>query len=502
MLPSTRDEAIEFLMRSINYERCDPGIGSDASFKLHTMQWLTRRFGDPHLDYPVIHVAGTKGKGSTATMIAEMLSRAGLRTGLYTSPHLHRLEERMAIDGALISETQLVEVVQDLTRGVDSLRREIEGAQFTGKMPTFFELVTMAAWLFFSRRQVDAAVVEVGLGGRLDSTNVCRADVGVITSISKDHTQQLGSTLGAIAREKAGIIKPGMRVVSGVLQPDAAKVIQQRAEEVDAELYISGRDFIIEPEKTGAARPVTSEDEARETGTVITPDARYHFQWLTPPLQSRKTLTSVYNLKISLRGAHQVRNAGLAIAATQLCRELEFSVPASSIRAGIGAAQLPGRIEFLRGAMPIVVDVAHNPAAILALTDALERERLARRRTVVICSVSEDKDAKEILTPLLSFADTLVLTAFQDNPRAFSPEALYEIASEAMGQSGHEGMSQLKVLPDPDAVMAWFTSVADPRDLALVTGSTFLVSELRHPLQQWNRRQLPELGQAATLPSS
>ncbi|MEC9149704.1 MAG: Mur ligase family protein, partial [Planctomycetota bacterium] len=323
MLPSTRDEAIEFLMRSINYERCDPGVGTDASFKLHTMHWLAKRFGDPHRDYPVIHVAGTKGKGSTATMIAEMLSHAGLRTGLYTSPHLHRLEERLAIDGTLISETQLLEVVQDLAGVVDSLQGEIDGGQFTGKMPTFFELVTMAALLFFSRCQVDAAVVEVGLGGRLDSTNVCHGDVGVITSISKDHTQQLGHTLDAIAREKAGIIKPGMRVVSGVLQSEAAEVIRKRAEELDAELYILGRDFIIEPEKTVAAKAVTSEGQASETGAAITQDARYHFQWQIPPLKSKHALTPVSNLKIALRGAHQVRNAGLAIAATQLCRELE-----------------------------------------------------------------------------------------------------------------------------------------------------------------------------------
>lgn len=502
MLPSTRDEAIEFLMRSINYERCDPGVGTDASFKLQTMHWLAKRFGDPHRDYPVIHVAGTKGKGSTATMIAEMLSHAGIRTGLYTSPHLHRLEERLAIDGAMISETQLLEVVQDLARVVDSLQGEIDGGQFTGKMPTFFELVTMAALLFFSRRQVDAAVVEVGLGGRLDSTNVCHADVGVITSISKDHIQQLGHTLDAIAGEKAGIIKPGMRVVSGVLQSEAAEVIRQRAEEVGAELYILGRDFIIEPEKTVAANAVTSEGQASETVAAVTQDARYHFRWQIPPAESKKALTSVSNLKIALRGAHQMRNAGLAIAATQLCRELEFSVPARSIQAGIGTARLPGRIEFLRGAMPIVVDVAHNPAAILALVGSLEEERKACRRTVVICSISVDKDAREILSPLLSFADTLILTAFQDNPRAFSPRALYEIASEAMGQAGHEGMAQLKVLPDPDAVMAWFTSAADARDFALVTGSTFLVSELRHPLQKWNQRQLPALGQAATLPSS
>jgi dihydrofolate synthase/folylpolyglutamate synthase len=471
MVPSTREEAIEFLMKSINYERQVPKAAPDATFKLQTMRWLSNYFGNPHLSYPVIHVAGTKGKGSTANMIARILGESGAKVGLYTSPHLHHLEERLVINGESIDEERLVSIVQRLYQAVDALQVQIGEGHYSGNLPTFFELLTMAAWLHFASQNVDVAVVEVGLGGRLDSTNICQARLGVITSISHDHMQQLGNQLSEIAAEKAGIIKPGMTVVSGVQTPEAADVIHHRAREVGARLIVIDEDFRLVP---SGGKSDSLEDQT------------YEFQWLPFSPTPDKMRESISGLKVGLEGQHQVGNAALATAAAVLCREHGLPVTLSSIRNGLLHARPAGRIEVIPGKVPLVVDVAHNPAAIQALVKTLEARKETYQQIRVVLSVSEDKDAEKILQPLLGFADVLVLTAFQENPRALAPQELLQRAQLQREQLSSGRALDMKVLPDPQAVFEWLEATADARDLTVVTGSTFLVSEMRAELTTWN----------------
>ena len=219
-----RADALQFLLGRENYERWQKMPYDPARMGIERMRQLLEAIGSPQENLPIVHVAGTKGKGSTAAMIAAALSAAGYRTGLFTSPHLERIEQRIAIDGQPCTAEEFTALLELLRPAVDTLdRRAAEGRSG----PTFFEIVTAMAFLHFSRKKVQAAVLEVGLGGRLDATNVCQPTVSVITSISFDHTQQLGNTLAAIAGEKAGIIKPGVPVVSGVVQVEARNVIRQ-----------------------------------------------------------------------------------------------------------------------------------------------------------------------------------------------------------------------------------------------------------------------------------
>ena len=238
-----REAARRFLVERIDYERTQSMPCSEEAFKLDRMRELLRLLGNPYEGLPIVHVAGTKGKGSTSAMMAAVLSAAGFRTGLFTSPHLDRVEERMAIDGRPCSAEEFVELIEQVRPAVDVLDRVAADHEPPEHGPTYFEIVTAMALCHFARRQVDAAVLEVGLGGRLDSTNVCTPRVSIITSISFDHTKQLGETLAAIAAEKAGIIKPGVPVVSGVTDEEPREVIRRIARECGSRLVELGVDF-------------------------------------------------------------------------------------------------------------------------------------------------------------------------------------------------------------------------------------------------------------------
>ena len=240
---STHAEALEFLTSRIDYERTLNVPYTQRDFRLDRMRRLLDRLGNPQAGLKIVHVAGTKGKGSTAASIASVLRCAGYRTGLYSSPHLDRVEERFTIDGQYCPAVELVDLVariQEIVAGMDDEPAdELAGSNH----PTYFEIVTALALVRFAERQVDAAVLEVGLGGRLDSTNICQPLVSVITNISFDHMQQLGNTLAAIAGEKAGIIKPGVPVVSGVTQAEPAEVVERVAAECGCRLSVLGREF-------------------------------------------------------------------------------------------------------------------------------------------------------------------------------------------------------------------------------------------------------------------
>lgn len=446
--------ALAFLLDRINYERTTR-IPSTA-FRLDRMRELLSRLGDPHLRVPVVHVAGTKGKGSTATMIAAILQAAGYRTGLYTSPHLERIEERFAIDGQACSPQEFV----DLTRSVAPVLRELDAQATTDdvRSPTFFEITTAMAFVHFVRRPVDIAVLEVGLGGRLDSTNVCQPLVSVITSISFDHMRQLGNTLAAIAREKAGIIKPGVPVISGVVDAEPRNVIHEIAAERDAPLRQFKRDF----DATLEASPSTTEQcSVLLSGSRLT----YH------ETEDR----DLPGVDLNLPGEHQATNAAIAIAAIRELGRQGWNLPDEAIRTALVTVRCPGRVEVMRRDPTVVVDTAHNVASIEALCRTLRGSREQRR--VLVFASSRDKDVRGMLRLLLPEFDDVIVTRYVKNPRARAPEALQLLAKDEANQ--FTSPPRIHQSSEPHAAWQLAQELAGRDGLICITGSFFLAAELR-----------------------
>lgn len=453
--------ALDFLLHRINYERTTNIPYSSSAFKLDRMRRLLSLLGDPHLAVPAVHIAGTKGKGSTAVMIAAVLQAAGYRTGLYTSPHLVRIEERVAIDGQICPESEFVALTAQLQTAIETLTTEAAATDAAAD-PTFFEITTAMAFLHFARAQVDLAVLEVGLGGRLDSTNVCLPEVCVITSISYDHTRQLGSTLTAIAAEKAGIIKPGIPVVSGVVDPEPREVIARHAAECAAPLIQRGVDF-------GEVRSRESEDAASLAETFD--------YWET----ANREKLSLPGIRLAMLGAHQAANAATAIAAINVLKTRGWSVPEDAIRTGLSQARSPGRIEQVAAQPAIIFDVAHNLASVAALLPVL-RERYTAERRILIFASSKDKDYEGMLGLLVPAFDVVFVTKYIENPRAAEVESLVAIVQQLRNGSSSAQPRQKPILhATARPADAWRLArlLASPRDLICVTGSFFLVAELR-----------------------
>lgn len=444
---STYEEAVAFLYGRLNYERLPMRSYTPDGMKLDRMDRLLRVLGNPHLRVPTIHVAGTKGKGSTSAMIAESLRAAGYKTGLYTSPHLERIEERFWLDGQLISPETIVELVNRLLPIVAQFDAEGDG-------PTFFELVTAAAWILFAEAQVDAAVIEVGLGGRLDSTNVCRPLVSVITSISIDHTKQLGSTLASIAAEKAGIIKPGVPVVSGVLESESADVIAQVAARQHAPLFRLGHEVELVDRQPSLDPPGQRiAVRMREGG----------------PTES---------LWIGMKGAHQARNAAVARAALDRLVDQGWKIDPAAIATGLANTQVAGRCEWLGGSPPQVLDVAHNAASVEAVLDTVA-EAYPNEKPVVLLALSRDKDIPGILQTLLPRVDRLVLTQYVTNPRALPVDQLETAVMRLKPTVPVHRMDG-----PPEAAWQAALRFARPTQPVVITGSTFLIAELRATVTQ------------------
>jgi len=449
------EDAVSYLLGRIDYERMLSVPYRTREYKLDRMRDLLSRLGNPQDRLSIVHVGGTKGKGSTAAMIAGILTHAGLKTGLFSSPHLDRVEERLAIDAAACPTPRLAELVAELRLVVDAMdaaaaRTEDE----TG--PTFFELTTALALMHFATAGVDAAVLEVGMGGRLDSTNVCTSHVAVITSISLDHTQQLGDTEEKIAREKAGIIKPGIPVVSGVLHAGAQSVIREVAADRGAPLVELGTDFRFDYHPARKNRPASPGPNADSRGGI-----NYRSQ---SGLQLR-------DVALAMLGRHQGANAAVAIAAVEQLRRLGWSVPDEAIRRGLAATRCRVRVEVIGRAPALVVDAAHNVASIAALLDVL-RESFSAARQKLIFATSRDKDARGMLRLLLPAFDEVTLTRYRDNPRGMPLEELDSLARD-LGSTNHH------LAADPPA--AWQIASADARsdDLIVVTGSFFIAAEVR-----------------------
>lgn len=405
-------------------------------FGLDNIRRLMSVLGNPQTSFRTVHVAGTNGKGSTSCMISSLLKTSGRKTGLFTSPHLVSFTERIRTNGTEISEQEVIDLagqVRDAASGVPDF------------YPTFFEVVTAMAFLHFRAKQVDWAVVETGLGGRLDATNIVTPEVSVITGIDFDHSEFLGRTLPEIAGEKAGIIKERAPVVTAVQSAEAMAVIEKKAAEKMSPLLKYGTDFssvIVEEGPDGIRLDYSGEREYR-------------------------------GLSLPLRGGHQATNAALAAKTAELigrAHGLDIDIPA-----GFCNVVWPGRLEMLRPDPPVMIDGAHNPQAASALASYLCGLLQSRyRRIVLVIGIMADKDIDGILKPLLPLASDIVFTS-PAYGRAAAPELL---RSHALSM-GFKGVTA----PGVSAAVTLAEGMMHPGDIMVVTGSFYTIGEAKEFLQ-------------------
>jgi dihydrofolate synthase/folylpolyglutamate synthase len=478
---------LQYLYDLTDYEKERIARYDPDTLDLSRVRRVLARMSNPHQRFPSIHIAGTKGKGSVAAMCASVLQTAGLRTGLYTSPHLHTFRERIRMNGEPITEVALVELVQEC-RPIFDAEPEL----------TTFEAITALAFAFFAQQQVDFAVVEVGLGGRLDATNVVMPWVSIITSLSFDHTYLLGNTLADIAHEKAGIIKPGVPTVCAPQKPEALAVIQQICAERDSPLTLIGRDW------TWQLLGIPPSQQSNDTSTYDrTSDLPLNLDGQSFHLQHLKTgspLEGTYT--ISLLGRHQLNNAAVAIAALDLLKRRGIPLQRRQIRQGLVDARWPGRFEVLQRDPPLVVDCAHNGDSMAKLVAALT-EWFPGRRWTFILGASNDKDVPGMLRELAPLADRLLATESRHS-RAMTSAEVAELASEILPKAGAL-FTEIKVTSDVGTALnlalgdrhGWqsslHSSASDERGRAIcVTGSIFVVADAREVWAHYTGSSLPD----------
>ncbi|VBB41452.1 Bifunctional protein FolC [uncultured Desulfatiglans sp.] len=415
MQPSSYQEALGSLYRLQKF-----GIKFGLSQTAH----LLEAFGNPHLGERYVHIAGTNGKGSVSVFLAAILEEAGYRVGFYSSPHLVRFTERFRINGEEMSPQEAV-----------SLIRETLGAIVPEEPPTFFEAVTAMALVYFKRRQTDLAILEVGMGGRLDATNLVTPFVSAITNISLEHQAYLGRTLRQIAWEKAGIIKPGVPVFTAAQQPAVLSVFEGIAREKGAPLYRIGKEI-----------------RYRKTPRGLNFYGRFQ---------------SLRDLQLGLRGCYQSRNAALALALAEELRETGWAVSEEHMRRGLQKAFWPGRMHVVSEEPVIVLDGAHNPAAMRHLAAAVQSE-FPGRRLILVIGIMEDKDIPGVLSGILPISSYVIYTR-PVYARAADPKQL-------MSAAGTHAPPGETVGSIPEAI-ARARSLAGKEDVILICGSLFTVGE-------------------------
>jgi len=408
--------------------------------------------GEPQRAYPSIHLTGTNGKTSTARMIDSLLHAFGLHTGRYTSPHLETVRERIALDGEPVSEERFAGVYQE----VAPLAELVD--QRSAEPLTYFEMTTALAFAAFADAPVDIAVVEVGLGGAEDATNVIQAGVCVITPIGLDHTEWLGDTLQDIALAKAGIIHPGATVIAAAQEEEAARPLLERCSEVGATIAREGAEFGVLSRAVAVG------------GQVLT-------------LQG---LGGVYDdVFIPLHGAHQAQNAAVALAAVEafLGAGARRQLDVEAVREGFATASSPGRLERVRSAPTVLLDGAHNPHGMAATVTALQEE-FAFSKLVAVVGVLADKDAASLLELLEPVADVVVVTR-NSSPRAMPTNELAALAAEVFGEDRVEVAEEM---PDAIELAVALTEEDVPGELSgvgvLITGSVVTVADARRLLKR------------------
>ncbi len=407
-------------------------------FSLETISGILSELGSPQECYGTAIVAGTNGKGSTCAILASILQQAGYATGLFTSPHLVRVNERIRVDGREISDADFANAFTD----VAALVEKLVSAKKLAKPPSFFEFLAATAFLHFAQAKVDFVVLEVGMGGRLDATNVVQPRLALITNIDFDHMEFLGSTLAAIAREKAGIIKPRRPVISGVENSEAAAVIRRRAEEIGAELI----DL-----KSVAETSKLRSDQGRYTFDLALGHDR--FAGLTCPLM----------------GEFQVKNTAAAVAAAWRLRTEGLEISRRSVPLGLRATNWPGRLEPILHRPLVILDGGHNPGAARELAAFLKNEYPGRRVRVVYASM-RDKAIREICQSIFPLADEIYLTR-PDHPRAATPEEILAALDFRP--------AKVQINDQPTLALEQACKASSPEDVVLVFGSLFLVGAIK-----------------------
>ena len=439
------DAALRYLFSATDYERMRRVRYNADTFSLDRMRRLLVGMWSPHRRLRAVHVAGTKGKGSTAAMVHAVAQAGGLRVGLYTSPHLVDIRERIRVGAHPIPREDLAERIAGARPHVERLRGE-------GDAPTFFEIFTALAFDHFARVGVDLAVAEVGLGGRLDATNVLEPEVAVLTAVSLDHTAQLGDTLGAIAAEKAGIIKAGVPVVCQPQPSEAAAVIEQTCRQANARLVRIGADVTYEW--------APAEDKGRPGGrlTVRT---------------SARTYAGVF---LPLMGEHQAVNAATALAAAERVPLLAERLTLEVARAGLRAVDWPGRMEFVPGAPATVLDGAHNRASMERLAEALA-SHFPGRRVAAVFGAAADKDVDGMLDVVAErLPKAAVVFTKTENPRAAEPA---DLASRYRKVTGKEATAA----PGLAEALETARDAAGSDGLVVVCGSLYLVGAVKGHLE-------------------
>lgn len=431
------EESVRALM-ALGRELAAPQQARVQKFALDNITTLAAALGDPHRSIPCVHIAGTNGKGSTAAMLESILRAAGLRTGLYTSPHLERINERIRIDGESVSDDVFAAA---WTR----IHATIESLMAAGKLaahPTFFECVTAMAFLAFAESRVDLAIYEVGLGGRLDATNIIFPEVAIITPVDFDHESYLGHSIEEIAFEKAGIIKKDGCVVSSVSREEARAVIARRAQEMNARM--------IESDSTWRLENVTRSDG--------------HYRAVAVSVKTKARLA----IAPGLPGHFQLRNALAAATAAEILAARGYAVANIAIEQGIARARWPGRLERLARHPDIYLDGAHNPSAARELREFWDEE-FANRDIYLVYGAMRDKAVDEIAGILFPRTKAVFLTQPRQ-PRAISANLLAEMT--------HGLAPDIYVVRDPTEALERAIQMAGPNDAVFVSGSLYLVGEL------------------------
>lgn len=398
-------ESLDYLYSFVDYSLTRNLQFSEENFDLSRMKALLARIDNPERQYKIIHVAGTKGKGSTSALITSAIVEEGYKVGFYTSPHLVDYSERIQVNGIPISQADLVDLLDEMKPSIESIKRL-----------TTFEITTALAFLYFLRKKVDFAVVEVGLGGRLDATNVVDPLISVITSISYDHMSVLGDTLTKIAGEKAGIIKPGRSVIVAPQNSEALGPLEKAAEDNQAPMTLVGRDLYF------SAREHSLDYQSLNVWKASDQAQMDLF------IEGEKTDWAPVKLELPLLGYHQVVNAATAYAALDVIRNEGIRISDSSIVSGFRKVNWPGRFEILRKNPPVIVDSAHNRDSALKLRLALD-DYLPGIPVILIFGASEDKDISGMFIELLPRVKRIIATQ-SIHPRAMDANKLVELAHQ------------------------------------------------------------------------
>ena len=436
----TYQDALTYLDSLINYEKTN-NFDYKKSMKLERMKSISERLGNPHKGIKAIHIAGTKAKGSVSSFINSILIKTGYKTGLYTSPHLISFRERIRINGEAISEADVTRLLEKILPHAELMAKEEE-------RPTYFEICTIMAFLYFKEKKVDFMVLEVGMGGRLDSTNIVRPLVSVITPISYDHVKHLGSTIRDIASEKCGIIKNKSIVVSSPQNIEALVVIKDAAERAGAKFYLVGKDAVFER---------IYSDTERQVFNLLTRNGEYP------------------NAEIPLLGDFQVENGATAVLAVEALKDYQIFIDKSAIMAGLRSARWPGRFEVLGRKPLIVADGAQNGQSAFILKKTV-KGNLKYKRLFLILGVMRDKDIENICRELSEVAD-YVITTRSRSERALSPQFLKDrflhyknidaVTTESVDEAVRKGLT-----------------LAGKDDAILVTGSLYVVGEAMEALKR------------------